>query len=297
MIHVMKKAGKSYAKLNNVTYNRDRQWRINGKDAVPCNGDARWCVVEGEITSIEMYKPGANEPLHYKRNVDAPQNLPEIIQLDRVYRNEDWDYVSLDGFDLDNYCMVYEQKEGSWESVEFDVIDRDCEPVQLPAWVSVEWPANIEHYPEQQHKYPCSISARSLFELIVGRVELLVKSSPELDWNDYRNIGTFTVKHRVNIPDPLRRQERIEGYKSPRSRKKTVTYVKPEYKWVDLVTVNGFYKDSTRDEIKLAGLRGANYEELHRKVEEYIDSIVSLCDPSTWHVCSACNGRGIVRDE
>lgn len=300
MIHVMKKAGKSYAKIGNscsisLPEGIKSTHLVNGK--VPCwgNGDRSWCVFDGEITSIEVYRPGKTVPIHYKRIADAPQNLPEIIQLDRVVRDEDWDYVSLDGFDLGNYQMVYRQEEGSWESLEFDVIDRDCEPVTLPAWCVVDWPANIEHYPEQQHKYPCSITARSLFGLIVEKVAEIVRQSQNLDWNDYRNIGTFTIKHRVEIPDALRRREKREVYKTARSRKPTTEYVTPQYKWIDLVTVNGFYKDSSREEVKVPSLRGENFAELQKKVDEYVDSIVSLCDPEQWHVCEACQGRGIVR--
>lgn len=294
MIYVMTKNGKSYAKLSQCAY--EPKWRVNGAEPTWGKGDRNWCVVDDEITSIERYKAGGKKPLHWKRSVDAVPSLPETLPLDRVECDDDWNNVSLDGYDLSNYYLVEEELPGTWEPVEFEVLDRDCEPVQLPTWAIVEWPANVEHYPEQQHKYPCSITAKSLFEIVVGEVAQVIASSKELTWDDYRNIGCFTVKKRLHIPEPLRRQERREYYKTLRSKKASVEYIVPEWKWVDVVRVNGFYKDSSRDDIRVPSLRAANYTELKKAVDEYVTKIVDLCDESKWHVCEVCDGRGLVRD-
>lgn len=295
MIHVMTKNGKSYANIKNG--HASEKWRVNGCEPSWGNGDDRWCVISGEITSIEKYTAGARKEVQWKRSVDAPRTLPETIPLDRVERDEDWDYHSIDGYDLSNYYMETEETPGKWEQVEFKCIDRDCEPVQLPPWCVVEWPANVEHFPEQQHKHPCHITAKSLFEIIVGEVAAVIGQSKELTWDDYRNIGCFTVKKRLHIPEPLRRLEKREYYKTLRSKKASIEYITPEWKWVDVVRVNGFYRESSRDEIKVPSLKGENYAELKKAVDEYVAWIVDLCDESKWCVCGACEGRGMKRCE
>lgn len=290
MIRVMTKGGKSYVKLG-----YGGKYRINGQESVPARGDTAWSVVDGDVDRIEQYVPGPRTLSGFSRVQGSPDTIPAWISVAAVERDADGEWRSRSGYDLGYYYPEYTQADGSWIAVDFDVIDRDCEPVRLPDWCVVDWPANIEHYPEQQHKYPCHVSVKRLFELVAHEVEKLVESSPVLSWDKYLNIGTFTVKHRVDIPPHLRTKETREVYRRPNSKKTTKETIVREHRWEQVLKLNGFYQNRSPDDVYVPELRGSNYADLKKKVDDYIQSIVSLCDPARWTVCEACSGHGMVR--
>lgn len=295
MLRVMTKDGKSYVKLEQNAWTTAGAFRINGMEAVRGSGDHTWAVVTGEIQTIERRDRKPSVIVGYQRNEGSPSHLPETLPADAFeYDYEDGGYKSHLGYDRKFYEATYQDGEDYWTPMEFEVIDRNTEPVDMPNWVTVNWPANVERCRETQHKYPCYITRESLFALVASAVEKkITESRGALEWNDFRNIGTFTVKRWVEIPVKARKPERVEYYPSINSRKpKTKTIVR-EGESRDLFTYNGFYKDGRKNEIKAPSIQAANYAELAEAVSEHVEAIAALCDTTRYCICEKCNGLGM----
>jgi hypothetical protein len=292
----MTKDGKSYVQIDRSAWTTaGASHRINGADAVRCKGDGTWAIVVGDVQLIERKDKKPSVVTRFRRNDEAPGNLPETLPADAFeYDYEDGGYKSQLGYDRRCYEAVYQEGEEYWTPLEFEIIDRDTEPMTMPAWAVVDWPANIEHYRETQHKYPCHITRESLFALVAAAVEKkIAESRGVLEWNDYRNIGTFTVKRWVDIPAKVRRPERVEYWPSSRSRKAKTKMVTREHEQRTLFTYNGFYRDSGKDNIRAPSIAAKNYEELAEAVNEHVDAIASLCDLNRYCICEKCNGLGL----
>jgi len=294
MLKVMTKDGKSYVQLDRNSWDTTGKYRINGADAVRCKGDGTWAIVVGDVQSIERKEKKPSTKLGFKRIDGAPAHLPETLPADEFSYEGGGDYVSRSGYDYRFFETVYQEGEEYWTPLEFEVIDRDTEPVNMPAWAVVQWPANIEHHRETQHKYPCSIGREALFGLVVAAVEKkIAESRGVLEWNDYRNIGTFTVKRWIDIPAKIRKPERVEYWPSARSRKAKTKMVTREREQRNLFTYNGFYRDRGKDDIHAPSINAANYAELAEAVNEHVDAIAALCDLDRYCICEKCNGLGM----
>ena len=249
----------------------------------------------GEIQSIERRDRKPSVIVGYQRNEGSPSHLPETLPADAFeYDYEDGGYKSHLGYDRKFYEATYQEGEDFWTPMEFEVIDRNTEPVNMPGWAIVDWPASIEHHRETQHKYPCHISRESLFALVEAAVEKkIAESHGALEWKDYRNIGTFTVSRWVDIPAKSRKPERVEYYPSFRSRKpKTKTIVR-ERESRTLFTYNGFYRDAGKDDIRAPSIQAASYAELAEAVSEHVEAVAALCDTTRYCICDKCNGLGM----
>jgi hypothetical protein len=295
MILVMQKSGKSYVQLGRYSISN---YRINGEPAVPAKGSSDWSVIDGDVQSIEVTSRGRSFIKLYRRVDGASERLPETIPADGAERDDDGDIVSIAGHDPRFYEAEYEVPPDEWVQAEFEVIDRDCEPVDMPSWCVVDWPANIEHYRERQHLYPCHITVESLFCLCAEQIESAVnKSSGRLFLADYRSIGTLHVDALVDIPEEFQRPERVEYYKTFRAKKASTKIVKNSTKTVRLFELNGHYSKPSASCIQVPSIRAANYEKLASEVEKYVDSIVGLCDMGRRCVCPKCGGNGVVFTE
>lgn len=262
-LKVMEYDGKSYVQLSHYYSQPKRDYRINGAEPVLGKGDGKWAVVEGPVTSIESRKSENGKVIRFDRIEGAPAHLPETLPVESFVM-EGYERKCTEGYDACYFTPVREPDREWWEPLEFEVIDRNCYPVQMEPWAKVNWPANVERYAEQQHKYPCYIEAKSLFSLVAEAVKAKIdESDGALTWNEYLNIGTFTVKRVVLIPaemqKPMRREVIRLGSRSRRPKYETVTHRKEER---ELFTYNGFYRrdESCRqNEIRTPQLQGKDY--------------------------------------
>jgi hypothetical protein len=302
VLKVMQFDGKSYVQLVPYNYSTNEReirtsYRINGKEPVIGHGDNRWAFVEGEIASIERKRTGPEKTLRWERDEGAPEHLPATLPAESITYVSGEGMRCTEGYDASFYSPVRVPGEVIWEPVEFEVIDRNCKPVAMEPWAKVNWPANVERYKEQQHKYPCYIDVKDLFALVAEAVRAKInESNGALTWDQYLNIGTFTVKRVVQIPAEMQKPERREviriGSRSRRPKYETITR-RVEHR--ELFTYNGFYEGGSSHTNTILGksIQGANYEDLLAKVTAHVDEIAAMCDTDQWCICPKCNGRGV----
>ena len=286
---VMTKGNKSYIKAS-----RYSQYRVNGFVAEQAPGNPDWIVTDSVVASIEERNERRGEIVGFERLPDAPESLPAFATMDACdFDPETHEYKSKLGYDLDFYQPRYSDPVVTWTPVEFEVIDRDCEPVEMESWVVVDWPANIERYREQQHKFPCHITAKELFKLTSDAViEVTSQHRQEFDVHDCRSIGVIAVAKLVEIPQVLRRKETVDDTPWGSKRKRTKVITRTTRK-VDILRYNGFYDRREHGEIFTPQLSAPNYAALKQAVQEHIESIVAMVQPERWCLCESCGGTGI----
>lgn len=293
MLKVMIKNGKSYVQLNSYG---NTNYRINGSENITWGKcGSGWAIVEGVINSIEKKYIISGEITTYKRSIDAPRNLPEYLDVSDIVEDDDGYKTCSLGYDLDYYIPQYPEEIASWIPVEFEIIDRDCEPVNLPLWCSIDWPANIEHYKEVQHKYPCHTLEKPLFNELALEIKELCNNNKNLIFTDYLNIGILHVDMLVDIPKSLQKQSKEEYYPTFRSKKTKTRYVTYTTKKIRILTLNGFYaNERTGDCVVLIPIfRGSNFEELKKQVDKFKQEILSMIDTNKYQICETCGGKGI----
>src|SRR5581483_4288429 len=91
------------------------------------------------------------------------------------------------------YEAVYTKVAPYLQTVEkkFNVVDMDCEPVEMLPGVTAQFPASVERYPQTWHKYPCFIESDALFQIVGVRILRAIDGKPHFRVSDCRNIGTI----------------------------------------------------------------------------------------------------------
>ncbi|ETT40915.1 hypothetical protein C162_26695 [Paenibacillus sp. FSL R7-269] len=291
-IIVMEKDGVSYAKLSSYS-GFGSSYVINGEAAVPAPGDKNYAIVDGTVTSIEVkrtapgYRVGYALYDRYKEITQLPHELP----ADAFTRDDDGD---LCGENAEFYRAVHSEPTTYLEAVEFEIIDRNCEPVTIPSYVTIEFPNNIARYRETQHKYPCFISGKNVFDLLWERIKERVDNSDgKYVMDSYKNIQTLTVSERIAIP--YHETTTRSYYPTARSRKPRIETVPVRWKSVAVIEVYGpeySRKPTGRD--ATSAVRGKDYAELQTNLEAYISSFLSRMEDGKREVCRHCRGEGIV---
>lgn len=294
-ILVMMKNGVSYVKLGSYgSFNGS--FVINGVDATPAPGDKNYAMFEGEVTSLERKRTSPRKVVGYalySRYKEITQ-LPHELTADAFTRDEDGD---LCGENAEFYHAVYDEPQPYLEPVEFEIIDRDCEPVAIPSYVTIEFPNNISRYRETQHKYPCRIGAETVFNLLWDRIEEVVNTSDgRLTMDAYKNIQTLTVSERVAIP--YHQTTTRTYYPTLRSRKPKTETVAVRWKTLKIFDVCGpKYSNSSGKSNPVSMIRGENYADLTEKLEAYTQTFLTKLEGGKREVCRHCRGEGIVELE
>lgn len=294
-IIVMEKDGFSYIKLHEyASHAFGCTHVINGLDAVPAPGDKRYAVVEGTVTSVQTKRLARRSVIGYglyDRYKEITQ-LPHDVGADSFTRDDDGD---LCGQNAEFYYAKYDDPQPYLEPVEFDIIDRNCAPVQIPSYVTIEFPHNIARYPETQHKYPCRIGAESVFNLLYDRVkERVEKSEGKYTIDDYRSIQMLRVDERISIP--YNETSQRSYYPTQRSRKMKTETVHVRWKTARVFELKGPKYGTGADKTPLVQMvRGNDYEELQTNLESYIQSFIVQLDEGKREVCVNCRGEGVVK--
>jgi hypothetical protein len=288
---VMQKAGKSYVKLGSYGSFSD-SYVINGKDAVPALGDKSYAIVDGDVMSLERKRQTNRKVISYalaERYKEITQ-LPHEMPADAFYRDEDGD---LCGVNVEFYRAVYDDPQPYLEPVEYEIIDRDCEPVAIPSYVTIEFPNNIARYPETQHKYPCRIGGETVFNLLWESVKVHVDASDgKYSMDDYKNIQTLTVSERIALPEPETRTSSY--YPTSRSRKPRTRSEVVRWKSVKVFEICGPKYSNSGGRPSTSVIRGGSYADLQAKLEAYIQTFIEQMTEGKRHVCGHCRGEGIV---
>ncbi|GAG17730.1 unnamed protein product, partial [marine sediment metagenome] len=167
---------------------------------IPCPGNSKWAMVEGDVYSVQRARIVRGEVTGFQlahKYKGVASNLPETQPLNAfVYNDQD----RFEGDLIEFYEEVRAESTEELEPIEWQVIDMDCEPVELPKYVLVKFPDSLRQYPQTWHKYPCVIGVPDVFNLVYDRVAEVVDSSDrKYGRNDYRNIQILGVWENVPV--------------------------------------------------------------------------------------------------
>lgn len=289
-IIVLEKDGISYIHFRSKHF--ENQYLVNGKPPVKCPGNAEYAMIEGKVEKIEkiIYPVRNVIKFRLKEQYEAITNLPKELPKETFKRDEYGDWY---GENIEFYEPVYDDPPPKYEPIDFLVIDRNCEPVKMPHYVKVDFPYNLRHYPEVHHKYPCYIDRKDVYNLVKDRIIKVVdNSSGKYTRTNYSNIQTMTIYEVIEIPFRCERKEVIPA-RTKRGKDKYKTVIEKTKK-VKLFEIVGDYRTNDEDVIRIESIRGNNYEELMKNLEEYIQSFLSIFDKTKRIVCPHCKGEGIL---
>jgi len=284
---VMKKDGTSYIECQ-CGLTTDNML-VNGTPPAVCPGNNRWCMVEGDIERIERILPETREHAGFNLKSEfvgvVAATVPSTMPLGAFEYDYDGGWI---GERAELYEPAYKTKPSTTEPVEFEVIDFDCEPVAMPSYVEVEFPANLRFRREVQHKYPCRVRMQDVFPLVADAVVKETQKHPGLyELHDCRNIQSLSVKVRI---DKKQVTVRKRDWFSKRPKWSTVTET---HTTKEVLSIVGKYDDKGRS-TQICEVSGKDYADLAAKLEAYIQGFVSLIDPRRWCVCETCGGEGVV---
>lgn len=288
-IIVMQKGGVSYVKLSSYGMSA---YLINGIEPVVAPGNSNFAMVDGEITRIERKKTATRSIIGYAlydRYKEITQ-LPHGMPAGAFTRDEDGD---LCGENAEFYRAVFDNPQPTLDPVDFEIVDRDCAPVAIPHYVTIDFPNNIARYPETQHKYPCRIGAETVFNMLWDRVKERVDASAgHYTMDSYKSIQTLTVNERIEIPFHQTRQ--VEYYPTQRSRNtKTRTEV-VKTRTVKVFEVCGPKYSNSGGKACVQSIRGENYAELQANLEAYIQTFLAELTEGRRQLCEKCRGEGVL---
>jgi hypothetical protein len=291
-IIVMEKDGVSYAKLSSYS-GFGSSYVINGEAAVPAPGDKNYAIVDGTVTSIEVKRTAPGHRVGYAlydRYKEITQ-LPHELPADAFTRDGDGD---LCGENAEFYHAVYSEPAAYLEAVEFEIIDKNCEPVTIPSYVTINFPNNIARHRETQHKYSCFIPGKAVFELLWDRVKERVSTSEgKYEMDDYRSIQALRVSERIAIQ--YHETTTRQYYPTARSRKPRTETLQVRWKTLKIIEIYGpGYSQGTQNREVTPVIRGKDYAELQTNLEAYINSFLSRMEDGKREVCRHCRGEGIV---
>lgn len=292
---VLEKGGMSYVELDW----RRNDTRINGEKAIACPGNDKWAMVEGKITSLEYVRQVQGEVTGF-RLADRYRNLvalPETQPLDAFERAVDCGGIA--GELSEFYEVVRAEPTEETEVLEWQVINLDCEPMQMPDYVQAKFPDSLRQYPQTWHKYPCYITMPNVFSLVYDKVaEAVDGSDRKYERDNYKNIQVLEVWENVPVNFPLHR--RVVRIATTKKGKDKVEEIPETVRKIPVFKLYGTYKTDrefrgTDVGMQIQAIHGESYGDLQKKLEEYVQSfLIILLDGAKREVCPHCKGTGIV---
>ena len=277
---VLQKDGTSYIEIRRGS---NQRVLINSDPVVLCPGNDKWAIVEGDVHSIQGVKTVRGEALCFRlaeRYRGIVPNLPETQPLDAF---EFTDCGGIKGELAEFYEVVRREDTEEFEPREWQVIDMDCEPAQLPDYVKVEFPNDLS-------KYPCYILYKTVFDFIWDRVSGIVdNSNGKYRRDNFKGIQALRVWQEIPANFDVKRLVIGEGKKATRVKRRVCE--------ATILSIVGDYKRDYMDTVQIENVRGENYEDLQKNLEEYIQSFLVLLDKDEREICPHCEGAGIVTTE
>ncbi len=275
---------------------------INRVQPTHCKGNKNWVQVAATVDIIQ--RKATSERVRTGFRLKEQFAGIKGIVTDPAFPAEkpadayEWvsDFGGWSGEHAEFYEAVYSEPAESLQEVAFEVISLDCEPVELPPYVKVDFPACVSEHPETWHKYQCSIGYEQVFNLIHDAVAKIVAENPDvLSMDDYKSIQTCTVQQRIAIPSVARRTRKVERFNSKTRPHRKFDDVTDTVKMVTLLQFVGKYKDRGAPYIQVQAMGGKNYEDLQFNLAVYIKSFTDKLDITRLSVCHHCFGSGTVK--
>lgn len=296
-IHILQKNGYSFFKK--LYYSNFVCYWVNGdKKPEICPGNNEWMQFKGDINKLEIECKEQTSVISYDLKPEfLPLNnsdpatyrlsVPFSIWQDEI-KDEDYTHHL-----INFYNGVLREEPNSRQELPILVIDRDCEPISMIAGIKINFPHDLQNYPETWHKYPCSIDGDSVFNHIVSKAKSLINKNPDrYTVKDYINIGAFSVREKIKITFPkTKKVSYYPGLKSKKMVERTVPDTYIEVELVDLYAPR--YKDGS-GHIMEPSISGDNYSELLKKLEEYTNKKILMFDDKNRCICPECKGAGVI---
>lgn len=265
-LDVLHKNGTYYVNVSYHTAYRNSAENIfiNDKPSTLCEGTGAtghgkcWVKCLEEIKSIKVQIPNKKTPSHYQ----LKSELSQLQKFEAIMSIEDYnslpDVYDEYGDEYQNpmhnfYNLVYTEPSTthSYEELEFEIIDMDAEPCDLPNYIKVDFPYNIEYQDLVWHKYPCSINYKDVYKIVVPKIIACARQFPErYKITEYSNIQSLTIYEKFCV----------EGRKDID---------------MDVISLGG---ESKNCKIRTGTIRAENYNELQKKLDEYTQQFLDMLD-------------------
>ena len=285
--------GKSYIKNANSPISYLSNVRINGEVPTRSPGSDSFYVSDVDVTSVQtaVYHPRKMVGFVRKAEFAAlPRDTyPLQMPFDAFPQNED----ARQGGHGALYEPMYEEVPPTYQDIPFEVLVASHEPIDMPSWAQPDFPYGLEFAPWFWHAYPCSISPANLWNHAASAVRKVVAAYPNrYEMTDYDNIQSMTVNLKISVPflnmtKVVARHDR-KGNPVFESRAE-------QFRRVPILNMVGTYKSDNENTVRLPTLRGKNFMELHRIVDDYCTALAKSVDVGSWSVCEHCKGTGIIK--
>ncbi|MEK6878863.1 MAG: hypothetical protein AABY22_04610 [Nanoarchaeota archaeon] len=288
-VHVLMKDGFSYFKIDLIC-STNAVCFVNGEQTESCVSDKSWKKFKGKINSIKIEYDLPQKVLEYRIKDEYKPLSKENSKFPFTKLIDSYDY------DLDNnfYNAVYSPKERKQEEVPFIVIDKNCEPIQMVPGVKIQFPHNLNNHPETWHKYPCSISSHFVFLDLFNKAKEFCSKYSKYKIEDMINIGIFRVKEYIEVN--FKKLDIRSYYRSLKAKKMTDEIYEVERIEIELLNIYSEIYTSPPKNVKIVpSFKADNYEQLKKKIDEYIGNELFILDSTTREICPHCEGLGILR--
>lgn len=290
LVLVLTKDGRSYIRIPN-TCGLKTTYLVNGSEADVAPGHSEWRIVVGDVTSITSVTERGKKHVGWRLRDSCKGTALSLNKPPEEFSR--WDEYPA-GDQRHFYEEVLEDQGPEHKDVAFAVEARDEEPVRLPEYVKVDFPANLGHKPYLQHQYPCRIPYEKVFGLLADSLIAKIGESPNYRVTDHRNIQCLRIDRRIEIPPAARVAEWQSYYPTLRSRKEKWRKVTHTERWVSVINVIGTYSNPGKDDVRTEEMRGSDYKDLKVNLQAYIDRFLDFLDPDILQVCTRCKGSGVV---
>jgi hypothetical protein len=297
---VIHKDGTWYCRKYGLANSYNGAWTaddlVNGQPAniLP---DKQWCSLTEKPVHIQRWvTPGRVVTGYRLKDEFATVGSALPVEVDVNYFAYDDDDMRRHGDVIGLYEPIYDEPAPFMEDVAVNFIyaDMDCAPQKRTIPVRTEFPHSVAAYPETHHKFPCVVASDTLFDIVYGRVKQHIAGNPDYETDNLNNIKSLTVKRRVAFEHHVSREFTVNPLAKPSRQRKELRTV--TYEWRNLFTIQGSSYSSGRG-MTLPNLKCSDYADAERRVEEFVQHILSYLDDGYMVVCKHCEGAGVIRRE
>lgn len=234
-----------------------------------------------------------NERFELKAGYSPTELMPSIITMD-MYHSEEYDEV------IGLYNRKYDTEKGGFEPIEFEISviysRKDFEFIPNKYDAKVDLLTQIEYPEEAYQDRPCQLSSEQMFTIIRNHVKRNIdprcaKVAADYDFH-------FEVTRSIGLSDPYTKL--VDANNSWANKKRKPKWVTHTIATKEATILNIKSKPSDSDYGKDCCLApvitGENYEDLTRKVDQYLDELMASINKK-YCECTNCKGWGVVEVE
>lgn len=266
--------GKSY--FSSLLYNKKFDGEFPEKTY-----KAEWYKINNIPTKVEIREQDKQENVRWELKAGYPISdmMPASLNINPEYSDE---YEAVAGL----YERKYDVIEGKWveDELEMDVIadepDFIMEPNKFPYTPNLI--AQITTNPILLPNKPCSLGGQHLYDIVRAAIKSRIDNRWARITSDYDFCFTVKKSLQMNIPKPYTVD--IGTKRRPKLETRYITQKEVE--------VFEMAPKSYQNYTVIPIIRGDNYKDLEKKINDYIDNIVEEINHPLKE-CSCCKGTGV----